>query len=176
MSTPSKSKTSPRLDIPITQDVIDSAQRRDSSHCMIADAIQAAVPNARFISVDLATIRFSDLVAGKRYIYLTPRPAQEALLDFDQGKKSEPFAIRLQGAHVLATGNARQARANLEPQEHRGGTPPERRDGESPPLGPLAGGAPRDRYGKKAGSSGTGAGAGNRTGRRRAFGLRAIIR
>lgn len=179
MSTPSKSKTSPRIDIQVTQDVIDTAQRRDSSHCMIADAIQATVPDARYISVDLATIRFTDLAAGKRYVYLTPRPAQAALLAFDQGEKSEPFNFRIQSAHVLATGNARKARASLEPQQSPGstsGTMPERRDGQSPPIGPLAGGAPTNRRDRRSTGIGAGSPAAVRTGRRRQFGLRAVIR
>ncbi len=177
MSTPNTTKTSPRLTIRVTQGVIDGAEQRDSSHCMIADAIQAAVPNAKYISVDLATIRFTDLLAGKRYIYLTPRPAQEALLAFDQGEKTEPFTVRLQTAHVLSTGSARKARASLEPKDYgTNSAVPERREGKSPPLGPLAAGALISRKGVKGRSPLAGAGAGNRTGRRREFGLRAIIR
>ncbi len=174
MSTPSKSKTSPRLTVSVTQDVIDTAQSRDSSHCMIADAIQKAVPNAMYISVDLATIRFTDLTAGKRYIYLTPRPAQEALLSFDQGEKTEPFTVRLSGAHVLPTGNARKGRATLETGDN--GRPGVRHGGESPPIGPLAGGSPRTRKGERGTKAGAGTAAASRTGRRRSFGLRAIIR
>lgn len=169
----SKSKRSPRVDIKVTQDIIDRSTQRDSSHCMIAEALQKAVPQAKYISVDLATIRFTDLAAGQRYIYLTPRNAQAALLAFDQGEKVEPFGIRIESAHVLTTGNARKARASLEPSTRGGGTIPTRRDGVAPPLGPLPGGAPRRRQGKGK----DGAGAGNtRTGRRREFGLRAIIR
>jgi hypothetical protein len=178
MSTPSKSKQSPRITVKVTQELIDTSAERDSSHCMIADAVAEAVPHASYISVDLATIRFSDMNAGKRYVYLTPRHAQEALLDFDQGKKPEPFNLRLAGAHVLLTGNARRAKASLEPQNvGNSGTPPERRDGVAPPLGPLAGGAPKTRNpSHEAQAKNPGAGAGNRTGRRREFGLRAIIR
>jgi hypothetical protein len=172
MSAP-KSKQSPQITVNITQDVIDTATQRDSAHCMIADALQAAVPNAKFISVDLATIRFTDTIAGKRYVYLTPRIGQVSLLAFDQGNKPAPFTLKLRSAHVLRTGSARKARASLEPQgDDTQGVPPERRDGQSPPLGPLAGGPAKSRNGAKA----TGGGAGNRTGRRREFGLRQIIR
>jgi hypothetical protein len=170
--TASKSKTSPRVTIEVTQEVIDTSTQRDSSHCMIADALAKAVPNAKFISVDLATIRFTDLAAGRRYIYLTPRKAQEALLAFDQGEKPEPFTLRIAGAHVLATGNANKARTTLEKSTRGGNAVPERNGGLAPPLGPLPGGAPKQRRGKVR----DGAGAGNRTGRRREFGLRAIIR
>ena len=171
-------KTSPRITVKVTQDLIDVSSQRDSSHCMIADAVAKTIPNARYISVDLATIRFTDMTAGIRYIYLTPRHAQEALIAFDQGEKVEPFSLQLRGAHVLPTGNARRARASLQPQSSpnsTNNTPPERRDGEAPPIGPLAGGAVRNRRGAKNVAS-AGTGNANRTGRRREFGLRGIIR
>ena len=158
-----KGKSSPRLTIEVPQDIIDTSVERDSSHCMIADAIQRQIPQARYISVDLATIRFTDLQAGVRYVYLTPRPAQAALLDFDQGEKPAPFSLHLEGAHVLVAGNAQRARASLEPnpKDNKKGSPV-RVGGASPPLGPLQGGI------KLKGTA--------RTGRRREFGLRAIIR
>lgn len=147
----------------VPQDIIDTSTEKDSSHCMIADAIQRAIPEARYVSVDLATIRFTDLSAGVRYIYLTPRGAQEALLKFDQGEKPEPFSLRLEGAHVLVAGNAKKARATLA-HNPKSGTKekPVKVGGISPPMGPLKGGALT--------------GATTRTGRRREFGLRAIIR
>jgi hypothetical protein len=160
-----RDKTSPRLDIAIPQDIIDTSAIKDSSHCMIAEAVKRAVPNAAHVSVDLATIRFTDLVAGVRYVYLTPRVAQEALLAFDQGEKPEPFKIRLQNAHVVATGTAQKARAHLEPnpKDNKKGTPI-RVGGKAPPIGPLSGGT----TGRPVAT--------NRRGRRREFGLRAIIR
>jgi hypothetical protein len=80
--------------IPITQETIDQAQQRSSSHCMIADALKLANPDLRFVSVDLQTIRFST-PKGKRYVYLTPPKAQRALINFDQGLPSEPMTITL---------------------------------------------------------------------------------
>lgn len=167
-------KRSPAVTITVPQDVIDTSTLRDSSHCMIADAIQQQIPEAKYISVDLATIRFTDPQAGVRYIYLTPRGAQTALLDFDQGEKPEPFKFRLEGAHVVLAGTARKGKAELVPRStsSTNRTRPVRTGGESPPIGPLAGGAPTRRNG----DPGEGTGAGNRTGRRRQFGLRAIIR
>jgi hypothetical protein len=134
---------------------------------MIAEAIAAAVPQAKYISVDLATIRFTDPQAGMRYVYLTPRSAQEALLAFDQGEKVEPFKVTLQYAHVLASGNARKARAELKQNPAGGSTIPVRVGGKTPPQGPL--------YGESKDSP-VPSGAVTRTGRRREFGLRAIIR
>jgi hypothetical protein len=175
MPHPIRGASSPKITFAVTQPIIDSACQRDSSHCMIAEALAAAIPAASFISVDLATIRFSDLEAGKRYVYLTPRRAQEALLQFDQGESPPPFRITLEHAHVLPTGNARNARAELVPSRKGNGKIPIRVGGESPPLGPLAGGAPK----KPTPGANNGAGAGNTMngrGRRREFGLRAIIR
>lgn len=172
------SKTSPRLNVTVPREIIATSAVKDSSHCMIAEALAATVPHARYISVDLATIRFTDLLAGVRYVYLTPRSAQIALLAFDQGEKPEPFSFRLENAHVLRTGSARKAKASLEasPNGENRTNVPVRVDGEAPPLGPLSGGAPRKRKGKPGDGAGSGGGHTTRTGRRRAFGLRAIIK
>jgi hypothetical protein len=50
--------------------------------------------------VDIATIRWSDPSKGLRYIYMTPRVAQEALVHFDQGEVPEPFILKIAGAQV----------------------------------------------------------------------------
>lgn len=189
---PNRKGSSPRVHVNVTGDVIEAAERRDSSHCMIADAIRVAVPNAKFISVDLATIRFTDLLAGKRYIYLTPRSAQLALVKFDQGEATEPFQFRIDRAHVLVTGNAMKARnpdlgpgrrrpARLEPMNWgENGVNPERRDGVSPPIGALAGGSPQRRVRVRSSAGAPGhtklEKESARTGRVRQFGLRGLIR
>ena len=174
MTVPRKSWTSPIVKVDVTQEIIDDSCQRDSSHCMIAEAVREALPTATYISVDLATIRFTDPQAGRRYIYLTPRKAQEEILRFDQGEKSEPFSIKLQGAHVLPTGSANKARAQLQ-DENNGSTQkkvPTRVGGRTPPIGPLAGGPSTGLSGHK----NTGEAGPMRTGKRREFGLRAIIR
>jgi hypothetical protein len=179
--------TSPKVKIEVTQEIIDESCQRDSSHCMVAEALKAAVPRAQYISVDLATIRFTDVEAGMRYIYLTPRRVQQEILNFDQGEKSEPFNFRIQGAHILPTGNARKARASLQASGKAAADPlstaakgyppgnlPTRVGGQAPPIGPLPGGAPVNK--NRSDNKNVGAGSGNRTGKRREFGLRAIIR
>lgn len=93
-------KRAPVVSIPITDKNIKRATRNDSSHCMIADSIIDALPNAKFVSVDLQTIRWSDLKTGFRYTYLTPRPAQEALILFDRGVVPPPFTLKLRGAQT----------------------------------------------------------------------------
>ncbi len=82
-----------RTEIVVTQSLIENAERRDSSHCMIAEALKEAVPNTKFVSVDLQSIRYT--ADGWRYLYLTPRKAQEALIAFDSGSHTEPFTFEL---------------------------------------------------------------------------------
>lgn len=78
-----------RLHIPVTQEIINNATQRDSSHCVIADAVRAALPDVTRVTVDLQTIRFT-LPGGERVIYLTPASEQALLVNFDQGQKPSP--------------------------------------------------------------------------------------
>src|SRR5258707_2331325 len=99
------SPRSPKVTIEITPDLIESSKERDSSHCMIAEAVKKAYLGAAFVSVDLQTIRFSDHNKGLRYTYLTPRSAQIALIEFDQGTTPEPFSFQLRGGQVTFGGS-----------------------------------------------------------------------
>lgn len=95
------------MKIEITKSIIDQAQRRNSHRCMIADAIKSAVPSAKYISVDLQSVRFtkfSEKGKGKRFCYLTPPTAQVALLDFDQGRSVKPFNITLHAPRTRKAG------------------------------------------------------------------------
>jgi hypothetical protein len=83
------------IKITVTRDHIDRAIKGNSHRCMIADAIRAAIPKARFILVDLQTIRWSDLNSDEREFYLTPAVAQQAIVAFDQGEKVDPFSFTL---------------------------------------------------------------------------------
>jgi hypothetical protein len=94
----------PRLTINVLAETINTAMRANSGHCMIAESIKLQVPMARNVAVDISTIRFSDLEKGLRYVYLTPRPAQNAIVDFDEGTPPKPFSFKLQGAHVTRAG------------------------------------------------------------------------
>lgn len=91
----------PRVKVNITQELVEQSKLADSSHCMIAEAVKIAYPDATKVSVDLQTIRFSNPAKRVRYIYLTPRLAQIALVQFDQGREVEPFSFTLAGAHVI---------------------------------------------------------------------------
>jgi hypothetical protein len=104
----------PRVAIAVTSRHIETNITRDSSHCMIAEAIRSTVKNATSVSVDLQTIRWSDPEKRLRYTYLTPRIAQINLIKFDQGIKPEEFAFHLRGGQVTrmssrASGHTRAA-------------------------------------------------------------------
>src|SRR5215510_11021188 len=90
---------SPKVLLKVTPRLVRDAVQANSGHCMIAEAVKEAVPGAKYVSVDLQTIRWTDTEKGKRYVYLTPRKAQFALIDFDQGEEPTPFQATIQGAH-----------------------------------------------------------------------------
>jgi hypothetical protein len=95
--------TAPRLRLQVTRDQIETAIRANGGHCMIAEAIKAEVPWARAVSVDLQSIRMSDPAAGLRYIYLTPRICQDALVRFDLGRNDiPPFPFSLRAAQITS--------------------------------------------------------------------------
>lgn len=103
--------------IDVTQEVIDDSIQRDSSHCMIAEAVKRAVPDAGFVSVDLQTIRFTHKKLRRRYIFLTPRRGQVELIKFDQGIKPEPFSMQLQRGQVIDVAERKSNRDGKERQE-----------------------------------------------------------
>jgi len=74
---------------------IDESIRSAANHCMIAAAIKEKIPTARWVLVDLQSIRWTDRKAGRRFIFRTPLMAQKALLDFDKGMSVRPFEFTL---------------------------------------------------------------------------------
>jgi hypothetical protein len=90
----------PRVQFRVTQEMIDSAVKGDSSRCMIRDAIAAAVPGAKRITVDAQLIAWTDPEARMRYTYLTPRTSQVLLVMWDQGAQPEPFSGQLRNGAV----------------------------------------------------------------------------
>lgn len=97
-----KTPKAPKLTVRVTKEVMDHSRQRDSSHCMIAMAIRDALPAASSIAVDIQTIRFSLPEKRIRCTYLTPRMAQVAIIEFDQGRMPDPFSFKLAGAHVTS--------------------------------------------------------------------------
>lgn len=158
----------PRVTVHVTEEIINTAKRRDSSHCMISEAVQQAVPEAKSVSTDLQSVRWTDRKKGLRYTYLTPREAQVALLQFDQGDENiKPFSVTLRGALVTRANTKKDTaakrsipkRASFRKPKNAGPRAvPERVGGSPPPVGPLTDRPPR-----------------RNTGKRRSFGLRQLI-
>lgn len=92
----------PTTTFTVKADHIAHAVRKDSHHCMIADAIACSVKGAQYISVDRRTVRFSD--AEKRYIYVTPAASGDALTAFDAGRPVKPFRCRLIDGFTMPRG------------------------------------------------------------------------
>jgi hypothetical protein len=139
--------TNRKIGVTVTQPIIDRAEQRDSGHCMIADAIKAALPDVKTVSVDLASIRFTDPVKKQRYVYFTPTPVQRALVDFDQGTHTEQFTFHLiraaqvveSGRHTAADGTSKRPSAAVQGISGGGrhGTKPTKLGGTLPVRGPL---------------------------------------
>lgn len=111
MEIAAKRVKAPRLTISVSEAVVEHSKQRDSSHCMIAEAVRESAPYAASISVDLQTVRFSDPEKGLRYTYLTPRKAQEALIDFDQGIQPAEFEFQLTRGQVTVMATRRNSGA-----------------------------------------------------------------
>lgn len=78
----------------VRKEHIEGATKKDSHHCMIADAIKDKL-GAQYISVDTQTIRFTDPEHKERYFFLTPHVAQQMILKWDRGITVQPFAFEL---------------------------------------------------------------------------------
>ncbi len=95
-------KGMPRVMVRVRAETIADSEkcgRRDSFRCMAAEALKERLPKAKRVLVDLATFRFT--MDGIRYIYLTPRPVQLALVAFDRGQHSKPFVFRLRKGQMI---------------------------------------------------------------------------
>jgi len=101
----------PHIRLAVTEDIIRNSISRDSSHCMLAEAVKLAFPEGTSISVDIQTIRVSNPKKQQRYTYLTPRLAQVALIKFDQGIMPEPFEVSLRSGQVTRMHSSADARA-----------------------------------------------------------------
>ena len=84
-----------RVKIQVTAENIQNACKANTNYCMIAEAIKAQLPGVRNVSVDMMHVRWSDPEKGWRYIYMTPKPAQYALIRYDMGLEIEPFSFQV---------------------------------------------------------------------------------
>lgn len=135
-----------RVTVQVTQAHIDLATPADSSHCMIADALHDALPDAKKISVDLQTIRFTEPAKGQRYTYLTPTIAQDYLVAFDQGLPLEPFQFVLHAPVQVGYAGTRQrgeSRAFEGVKDTKGTSIPVKVGGEPMPMAALYSGPGR---------------------------------
>jgi hypothetical protein len=89
---------------------IAESLQRSSSACAIAEALKQQIVNATHVSVDLATIRWTDRVKQIRYVCLTPMCAQELIVNFDQGlrEKLQPISFDLKPAIIARAGPKRR--------------------------------------------------------------------
>jgi len=93
------------IDVDATMEIYNRSKRRTSSHCWIAEAVKQAAPWGSHVAVDLQTIRVTDTQAEKRYVYLTPRIAQIALIKYDAGEeRTEGLQFKLRVAQVTKAG------------------------------------------------------------------------
>jgi hypothetical protein len=128
----------PRCEIVVTDEEIKRGVRRDSSHCVAAEAVRSRFPDAKYVSVDLQTIRWSDSKKGERYTYLTPRSVQEFLVKFDQGYELEPFTFKLRNGQTTRSGRQHsKGKALLRKPKNGSGagtSVPDRVGGKPPPV------------------------------------------
>jgi hypothetical protein len=168
------------ISVNITEDIIEHSVQRDSSHCMIADAVRALVPDAKWVSVDLQTVRFTDTRDRKRYVYLTPRRAQEALIRFDQGEKSEPFRFFLRDPQVIPLREVNRGHQKRDAEKAeaaavaKAATPKKKPAAKKAALKNTT--HPSDRPRKEGGQPPPTAVLSNAKGRTREFGLRSLAR
>lgn len=95
----------PAVRLRVDAETINTSCVRNGHHCMVAEALKKQFPNLCYISADIQTIRATDLKKHERYIWLTPRPIQQLIIDFDQGKKPTPFSTLLRVGQILESGN-----------------------------------------------------------------------
>lgn len=109
---------------PILVDVlagdIADAVRADSGACVIADALNRAIPGAR-AEVDLQSITLTLRDKGYRYTWFTPDDAQTLLLQFDQGETVGPITVELRG-RILAKARRLRTPAEKAARPNHGGT------------------------------------------------------
>lgn len=96
--------------ITVTDDSIACAERNNRGHCAIAHSIAFLYPSARFIKVDRDMIKWTDVDTRTRYVYRTPRPAQQFIDRFDSGFEVDPFKVSLQDDRDLVDVRPMKAR------------------------------------------------------------------
>lgn len=172
-------RTGRRLKFEVPADIIAEATRENSAHCMIADALKRAIPHAQAVTVDLATIRYTDKKRRERFIYFTPPKAQEALLAYDAGEVPEPFIVQTNVVQIVPMNRGRKPRTagSAETKKGKPGRPAGSKtaktlvpNGRAPGEFIKEGGAPPPVAAHASGAVGPKL----KTGRARKFGLRVM--
>ena len=108
-----KRKIPKLIEIPVTQEMIDRAIAADSGACVIADAINAAIPGARAdVDLQLTAVSFPD--EGLRVAYLSSAGTQKTLIEFDQGLPVEPCMVYLIRREAVQVRGMRQPRVGAD--------------------------------------------------------------
>lgn len=79
--------------IRVTDEIIKNSKKESSRHCMVADAIRHAIPEAYSIDVTAETIRFN--VAETRYYFTTPSRVAANIALYDEDRHVPGFAFQL---------------------------------------------------------------------------------
>jgi hypothetical protein len=108
-----------RIVVPVEQPHLDFAMQRSSSCCAIAIAVRCAIPDAKFIAVDVMWIKFTR--NGKRFRMQTPAIGRECILNLDGGNAAAvtPFVLKLRPEFIPS-----RPRAELRRKRREGVAPP----------------------------------------------------
>lgn len=92
--------TAPNIKLPVTAEHISNAERRNSRHCMVADAIVEHFGGKQECQYPVVDVRrgvaFTLASTGLRYRYpVLPWNAAANIAKFDDGKPVKPFQIYL---------------------------------------------------------------------------------
>jgi hypothetical protein len=97
--------------ITVPEEIIKKSKRENSRHCMVADAIRRAVPEAYSVDVTAESIRFN--VGETRYYFTTPSRVAQNIAMYDEGRQVHPFKFTLQNGYTAPV--LRQTRAKPAP-------------------------------------------------------------
>lgn len=77
------------LTISVTEEIINSSQPCNMHRCMVAEAIQRKYPDASYVYVDTASIKFTK--DGTRYWFIPPQSVKDFIAAYDRKDKVKPF-------------------------------------------------------------------------------------
>lgn len=138
----------PQIYVSVTAKHIDDAVPKDSSHCMVADAVRDAFPSATSIAVDMQTIRFTDPKKGLRYAYLTPRDVAVGIVEWDEGILPTPYGFWLRKGSVHTAGRKKKA-TKLSPRLGRAALVKDGSDSNGPEVDRRVGGKEPPQFSKR---------------------------